>query len=431
VTIKDSSFYDNSANNGGAIKNVTTADFVGTMAIEGSDIGLNEGKYGAGIYNAESAWLEITTVNILKNKANNDGGGIYNLGRLKIVTSDISGNIAQTAGGVYNERVNLGDEESALLDIVRSTFHKNEAKKAGGIYNSRGVLSITSSTFKENNGEALYNFGGKVNILKSDFIKNNGHAIFNHGEDNWFTLAELWITDSNVSENAITGVYSDFGKSNIFSTTFSTNQASGVYNINESVVSISKSTFLKNIGKRGGGIYNETGYLHVHNSTLYGNYASDKGGGLYNTGKAYILSTSFSGNWAGLYDGLYNSPAGQVELYNTILAKSGGLGVDCTNAPGGSVIGNNNLIESQGVAACNFTNGVNGNLIGVSANYGIVTGSPAYITLEVNSPAIDAGDDAQCAAVSNESQNGVTRPQGDHCDIGSYEAPVETSPNKK
>ncbi|MEP6896755.1 MAG: choice-of-anchor Q domain-containing protein, partial [Chloroflexota bacterium] len=36
------------------------------------------------------------------------------------------------------------------------------------------------------------------------------------------------------------------------------------------------------------------------------------------------------------------------------------------------------------------------------------------------SPAIDAGDDAACSAVD---QRGIARPQGAHCDIGSYESP--------
>jgi hypothetical protein len=39
--------------------------------------------------------------------------------------------------------------------------------------------------------------------------------------------------------------------------------------------------------------------------------------------------------------------------------------------------------------------------------------------LSPGSPAIDAGDDAACSATD---QRGITRPQGAHCDIGSYEA---------
>jgi hypothetical protein len=60
---------------------------------------------------------------------------------------------------------------------------------------------------------------------------------------------------------------------------------------------------------------------------------------------------------------------------------------------------------------------------------GVLTGSPAYFPLNAESPAIDTGDDSSCAAwpVNNQSQNGLTRPQGAHCDIGSYEA-VDTTP---
>ena len=61
---------------------------------------------------------------------------------------------------------------------------------------------------------------------------------------------------------------------------------------------------------------------------------------------------------------------------------------------------------------------------------GALTGSPAYFPLNAGSPAIDASNDAICATapVSNTSQNGLTRPQGPHCDIGSYEAADTTQP---
>jgi hypothetical protein len=55
---------------------------------------------------------------------------------------------------------------------------------------------------------------------------------------------------------------------------------------------------------------------------------------------------------------------------------------------------------------------------------GALIGSPAYFPLNPGSPALDAGDDSACitAPVNRESQNGLTRPQGARCDIGSYEA---------
>ena len=56
-------------------------------------------------------------------------------------------------------------------------------------------------------------------------------------------------------------------------------------------------------------------------------------------------------------------------------------------------------------------------LLGALADNGGPTLTHALLT---GSPAIDAGNDAACPATD---QRGVTRPQGAHCDIGSYEAP--------
>jgi len=106
-------------------------------------------------------------------------------------------------------------------------------------------------------------------------------------------------------------------------------------------------------------------------------------------------------------------------IRNTILANNSGD--DCYNNDAGSaiLIGGNNIIETT--SSCNSIATITSD-----PNLGSLTGSPAYFPLNAGSPAIDAGDDAVCAAapVSNTSQNGLTRPQGAHCDIGSYEAQV-------
>ena len=55
---------------------------------------------------------------------------------------------------------------------------------------------------------------------------------------------------------------------------------------------------------------------------------------------------------------------------------------------------------------------------------------PRTHALLSGSPAINAGDDAICAAspVNNLDQRGETRPQGSHCDIGAYEAIPDSTP---
>ena len=53
-------------------------------------------------------------------------------------------------------------------------------------------------------------------------------------------------------------------------------------------------------------------------------------------------------------------------------------------------------------------------------NMRIIFAVKATSNLLTGSLAIDAGDDAACPATD---QRGISRPQGAHCDIGSYEAP--------
>ncbi|RLT36869.1 MAG: hypothetical protein DWI57_14290, partial [Chloroflexi bacterium] len=88
------------------------------------------------------------------------------------------------------------------------------------------------------------------------------------------------------------------------------------------------------------------------------------------------------------------------------------------------VTGSNNLIEDASFA-CGFTDGVDGNIIGFDPILGTLVVPTSYsMALLPGSPAIDAGDDAVCAAapVNGFDFNGVTRPQGAHCDIGAVEA---------
>ena len=102
-------------------------------------------------------------------------------------------------------------------------------------------------------------------------------------------------------------------------------------------------------------------------------------------------------------------------------------GGDCENNLGTVHAGHN--INEDNSNLCNLLGGPSGNQIGVDPSLSslyVSLGSPGYFPLFANSIAIDSGDDTKCAAapVNNTSQNGLTRPQGAHCDIGSYERDV-------
>ncbi|MCS7249186.1 MAG: hypothetical protein NZ840_13240 [Anaerolineales bacterium] len=165
----------------------------------------------------------------------------------------------------------------------------------------------------------------------------------------------------------------------------------------------------------------------MSNSTLFRNSTLNNGGGIWNAGTLNVLNSTFSENSATVSGGgVYVFTGGSTTLKNTILANS--VGGDCV----GSLSGTNkhNLIEDSGVTACGLVNNSNGNKIGLDPKLGTWIAN-FYFTLQNDSPAIDAGDNATCAAapVSNQSKNGVTRPKDSDgngsviCDIGAYEGP--------
>jgi CSLREA domain-containing protein len=278
--------------------------------------------------------------------------------------------------------INIQSTTSTVV-ITDSIFSGNSADAGGGVWN-RGDLTIIDNVFSNNNASLV----------------NNGHGggILN------MPSATLDVTNSTFSDNFAAGV-------------------GGAIHLN-GALSITNSTFQGNTSLRqGGGISIYNGGIHsVTNSTFSDNTAEDDGGGIYNyNGTLTVTNSTFSGNGATIGGGINNADLGTLHLKNTLLANSVS-GVDCYNFDGDIIATNtNNLIE---------TNGSSGNMCGtptVSAdpNLGLLTGSPAYFPLNTGSPAIDAGDDTVCAAapVNNTSQNGVARPEGVHCDIGSFEAP--------
>jgi hypothetical protein len=163
--------------------------------------------------------------------------------------------------------------------------------------------------------------------------------------------------------------------------------------------------------------------LTIANSTFSSNSAiNDRGGGIFNTNAILTIANStFSDNNASGSGGAIGNYLGTVTLGNTIVANS----VSGGNCIGLITNGGNNVDDG---ITCGWGS-ASGSMSSTNPLLGVLTGSPAYFALNSGSPAIDTGDDSICAAapVSNQSQNGLTRPQGAHCDIGSYES-VDTIP---
>jgi len=327
---------------------------------------------GAGIYNQGN--LSVYNSYFFNNDTLEDGGAIYNTGSLLLVNNTFDQNNAAGGGaGIYN---------SGTLAVTNSSLTKNIAFFGGGIFNNGGTMSVNSTILSENNagitGGGLYNAAsGSMTVRNSTLVDNfasAGGGIHNES-------GTVVVTGSTLTHNY-------------------TNDPNG----------------------SGGGILNGPGAtLTVVNTTLSGNIADYLGGGIYNRGTLTLTNSTLSGNSASASGGggLINY-VGTLHMANTIIANSI-TGGDCINGGGGTIATNlNNLVED---GACGGTMG--DPMLGPLVDNGGPTDTMALLP---GSPAIDAGDDATCAAepVNGVDQRGVTRPQGAHCDIGAFEKEVFT-----
>ncbi len=195
------------------------------------------------------------------------------------------------------------------------------------------------------------------------------------------------------------------------------NTGGGIYNAG--TVTITNSTLSGNSATSfAGGIYN-AGTVTITNSTFSGNSSTSLGGSIFNSGTVTITNSTFSGNSATpLGGGVFNANVGRLTLKNTMLSK-GASGTNCFSA--GTLLSNGAAYNLADDASC-------GAGVTQVSSLGLGTlgangGSTQTIALLVGSPAIDAGEDALCAAapVNAVDQRGYVRPVGLHCDIGAFE----------
>lgn len=377
------------------------------------------------------ASLTLNNLTIANGNTRIYGGGIENHGTLTITNSVISGNnnSSYDGGGIYNFAGNV--------TITNSTFSGNTAAHGGGgIYSLTGIVTITDSTFSGNtaaNGGGIYSYDCTLNVTNSTFSGNN--VPNGSGGGIYSVYGPLSVTNSTFSGNGASwgggggGIYSDAGPFDITDITnsiFSGNSATGSPGggiFNGSTMNISNSTFSVNSAGTGGGIFTDGGNSTIANSSFSDNSAStsgSNGGGIFNTGGLIITNSTLSGNSVPGSGGGIGNTGGTMTLRNTIVANNTG-----GNCSGTITNGANNIDNGT---TCGWGS-ASGSMSSTNPLLGALTGSPAYFPLNAGSPAIDNGDDPICAAwpVNNQSQNGVTRPRGAHCDIGSYEL-VDTTP---
>ena len=487
-TLTNVTFSGNTASSGGGLYNNTT--FSGTALLKNVIIANSTGGdcvLASGSLNAASSYNLIedgsNACGLTNNVDNNIVGSDPNLGSLTGSPAFIplkGGSPAIDAGtntvcpstdqrGASRPQGSACDIGAVESLVVMNTNDDGAGSLRQAIADASGGESITFDASLS--GQTIPLTSGTLLILKDMTIDGSALAsqITIDGTDNWRVFAvgggvtaalknlivtggwlntdggaglvnngTLTITNSifsyHTADNQFGGAIlnNSTGNLTIIGSTFSNNSAFGggaIANYNQ--LTVRNSTFINNGGgstDSGGAIYTDgaSGTLTqtITNNTFSGNSAN-VGGAIWSSRTQTITNSTFSGNAAHLTSnsgGAVWQDAETLNLANTIMANSSGE--DCRTQ---STIGIhiNNLIEDGASCAPSLTADP---MLDTLADNG---GPTQTFALLPGSPAINAGDDTTCAAapVNNKDQRGITRPNGDHCDLGAYEHQNTSAPN--
>ena len=317
---------------------------------EGADVTIKNNA-GSGIYTKQTVCdLTIGSATITNNGSGSvnekgigaeNGGGIYNIGTLKLGKDvTITGNTAKNGGGVYTKgkdgKVTINSstitenkatgngggicaEDNSTVTVVGGEISSNEAagtnrttSGGGGIFANKGsTVKLNDTTVSENKVTGDYGSGGGVRVdggkLTVDNAKILDNATNNNGGGISVKDSELSVTDSQITGN------NAWNKVTVGERIFVNGNGGGIEIIGSDSdtkeYTITNTQITQNTtGLRGGGIYAEKASLTITKSTLDGNkaldtvgpQASSEGGGLSVRGGTNITldSTTVTNNSA-------------------------------------------------------------------------------------------------------------------------------------
>ena len=318
---------------------------------------------------------------------------------------DITDQVTITGAGMGETVVDANELDRAFhvfssLDLSELTIINGFGSPGGGVLVSASA-SITRVAFEDNRTTSF------------DESNETGGAVFVSVE-----------AVANITQSQFTNNFAHFGGGavantfassfSILDSTFTTNSSihgGGALYPNGGSVTVKNSTFEGNSADTGGAIHSNSDTVEVTNSTFVANSAVNHGAIDARQGTIVVNNSTFSGNTAsGLGDTLGDQPeqGGDLQVQNSILS-----GPSFDNCDGSVTDLGNNVswpIEND----CPGT--PDDPRLDALADNGGPTKTMALLT---GSPAIDAGNTETCATTD---QRGVTRPQGEACDIGAFES---------
>lgn len=324
----------------------------------------------------------------------------------QITIDDDDGNASTSV----NVRINPNGDRVTIRPISSNAFR---------------IFEINDSTVSFDNVEIT---GGRTSGSGGGIYTNDSTITLNHS-----------TVSGNSAESFGAGIYSNAGTIALIDSTVLGNSSEsfgGGFHNDSSTVTLENSTVSGNTAMSGGGFFCYSSTTTLENSTVSDNSAADVGGGIYSSaGSTTSLNNStVTDNLAEINGGGINTNSSTVTLRNTIVVgnmriTSNGNRVYNDVANGIFELSVMNTSNSLfGHSNFNFdptSNPSDNNLVvdlnNISLNSVLLpladNGGPTLThALPKGSPAIGAGDNANCSDVD---QRGESRDA--QCDIGAYE----------
>lgn len=306
------------------------------------------------------------------------------------------------AGVSYYVNIATGNNFSSC--ISPSTPCKNIQETINKA-SSGAIIHVSSGTY-------LFSHNPSPNV-----VINNGKNLTISGgwNDNFTSQDSISILDGENLRNGYLHTGGTVTLENFIIQNSVSSNSGAIYMISGDLTLKHSTLKNNNATSNGAGIFLEAGNITIINSTISGNSATGSGGGIHTAGNpgitVNIINSTIANNAASTGGGISHLN-GVINLLNTIVAdNTASAGPDCN---GTINIAHHNIIENA--SGCVISNGSNNSSI--DPLLGNLSGIFQIHAPKAGSPAINAGMNADCPT---EDQQGIPRPQGDSCDIGSVE----------